>query len=62
VKKKIIVAKSKELKTGSDLAESSKKGYDSKMAVLPTVTMMRRRKTEKPGSTVVRSRMLEVLY
>jgi hypothetical protein len=30
VKKKIIVVKSKEVKTGSNLAESSKEGYGSK--------------------------------
>jgi hypothetical protein len=37
---KIIVAKYKEAKTGSDLAESSKEGYGSKSAVLTTTTMM----------------------
>jgi hypothetical protein len=31
--KKIIVAKSKEVKTRSNLAESSKEGHDSKRAV-----------------------------
>jgi hypothetical protein len=30
-----IVAKSKEMKTGCNLAESSKEGYGSKRAVLP---------------------------
>jgi hypothetical protein len=38
--KKIIVAKSKEVKTGSNLSESSKEGYGSKTAVLPEVVMM----------------------
>jgi hypothetical protein len=38
--KQIIVAKSKEVKTGSNLAESSKGGYGSKSAVLPMMVMM----------------------
>jgi hypothetical protein len=38
--KKIIVPKSKEVKTGSILAEFSKEGYGSKRAVLPMVMMM----------------------
>jgi hypothetical protein len=38
--KKIIVAKSKEVKTGSNLAESSKESYDSRRAVLPVMMMM----------------------
>jgi hypothetical protein len=37
---KIIVTKSKEVKTGCNLAESSKKGYGSKRAVLPVMMMM----------------------
>jgi hypothetical protein len=39
-KRKITVAKSKEVKTGSNLAESSKEGYGSKRAVLPMMMMM----------------------
>jgi hypothetical protein len=35
--KKIIVAKSKEVKSGCNLAEPSKKGYGSKRHVLPTM-------------------------
>jgi hypothetical protein len=38
--KKIIVAKSKEVKTGYSLAESSKEGYGSKWAVLPMMMIM----------------------
>jgi spore maturation protein SpmB len=38
--KKITVAKSRQVKTGSNLAESSKEGYGSKRAVLPMVMMM----------------------
>jgi hypothetical protein len=38
--KKITVAKSKEVKTGYNLAESSKKGYGSKRAVLPLMMMI----------------------
>jgi hypothetical protein len=38
--KRIVVLKSKEVKTGSNQAESSKKGYGSKTAVLPVVVMM----------------------
>jgi hypothetical protein len=34
-RKEIIVAKSKEVKTGSNLAESSREGYGSRSAVLP---------------------------
>jgi hypothetical protein len=37
--KKITVAKSKEMKTWSNLAGSSKKGYGSKRAVLPIMMM-----------------------
>jgi hypothetical protein len=37
--KKIIVAKSKEVKTGSNITESSKKGYGSKSAVLMIMMM-----------------------
>jgi hypothetical protein len=39
--KSIIVAKSKEVKTRYTLAESSRKGYGSKGAVLLVVMMMR---------------------
>jgi hypothetical protein len=39
-KKKIIVAKSKEVKPGCNLAEFSKEGYGSKRAVLPTTMIM----------------------
>jgi hypothetical protein len=35
LRKLIAVAKSKEVKTGCNLAESSKKGHGSKRAVLP---------------------------
>jgi hypothetical protein len=35
--KKIIVTNSKEVKTGCNLAESSKEGYGSKRAVLPMI-------------------------
>jgi hypothetical protein len=35
--KKNIVAKSKEVKTGSNLAESSKEGYGPERAVLPMI-------------------------
>jgi hypothetical protein len=38
--KSINVAKSKEVKTGSNLGDFSKEGYGSKSAVLPTTTMM----------------------
>jgi hypothetical protein len=38
--KQITVAKSKEVKTGSNLAESSKEGYGSKRVVLPMMMMM----------------------
>jgi hypothetical protein len=38
--KKFIVAKSKEVKTGSNLAESYKEGYGSKRAVLPVVMVV----------------------
>jgi hypothetical protein len=38
--KKITDAKSKEVKTESSVAESSKEGYGSKGAVLPMITMM----------------------
>jgi hypothetical protein len=34
------VPKTAEIKTGCDLAESSKEGYGSKMAVLPMTTMI----------------------
>jgi hypothetical protein len=37
--KKILVAKSEEMKTESDLAESFMEGYGSKGAVLPTMLM-----------------------
>jgi hypothetical protein len=37
---KITVAKSKEVKTRSNLAESSKEGYGLKSAVLPIMMMM----------------------
>jgi hypothetical protein len=40
VKKKIIVAKSKEVKTRSNLAESSKEGYGSTSAVLPMMVVV----------------------
>jgi hypothetical protein len=39
--KKIIVAKSKKVKTGCNLAESSKEGYGSKRAVLAMVMVIR---------------------
>jgi hypothetical protein len=39
-KKKTIVMKPKEVKTGLNLAESSKEGYGSKRAVLPLMMMM----------------------
>jgi hypothetical protein len=39
-KKKIIAAKSKEVKSGCNLVESSKEGYGSKRAILPTTMMM----------------------
>jgi hypothetical protein len=38
--KKIAVAISKVVKTGRNLAESSKKRYGSKMAALPVMMMM----------------------
>jgi hypothetical protein len=38
--KKFTVAKSKEVKTGYYLAESSKEGYGPKRAVLPVMLMM----------------------
>jgi hypothetical protein len=38
--KKIIVAKCKEVKTGCNLAESSKEGYGPKRVVLPMMMMM----------------------
>jgi hypothetical protein len=38
--KKFIVAKSKEVKTGCNLAESSKEGCGSKRVVLPIMMMM----------------------
>jgi hypothetical protein len=44
--KRIIVAKSKEVKTGCNLAEFSKEGYGSKRAVLP-ITMMMKQTTNK---------------
>jgi hypothetical protein len=34
------VAKSKEVQTGCNLAESSKEGYDSKIAVLPMMMIV----------------------
>jgi hypothetical protein len=37
---KIVVAKSKEMKPGSNLTESSEQGYGSKMAVSPMMMMM----------------------
>jgi hypothetical protein len=40
--KRITVAKPKEVKTGSNLAESSKEDYGSTRAVLPMVVMMTR--------------------
>jgi hypothetical protein len=36
----MIVAKSKEVKTRSNLAESPKEGYGSKRAVLPVMMVM----------------------
>jgi hypothetical protein len=39
-KQKSIVAKSKEVKTGTNLAESFKEGYGLKTAVLPMMMMM----------------------
>jgi hypothetical protein len=39
--KKITVAKSKEVKIGSNLAESSKEGYGSKRDVLPMVMLIK---------------------
>jgi hypothetical protein len=38
--KNIIVAQSKEVKTGSNLAESSKEGYGSERTDLPLMMMM----------------------
>jgi hypothetical protein len=38
--KRIVVAKSKELKTGCNLAECSKEGHGSKRAVLPMMMMI----------------------
>jgi hypothetical protein len=38
-KKKIIVVKSKDVKTGSNRAEFSKEDYGSKIVVLPMMTM-----------------------
>jgi hypothetical protein len=38
--KKKIVAKSKEVKSGCNLAESSKKGYGSKGAVSPMIMVL----------------------
>jgi hypothetical protein len=38
--KKIIVAKSKEVNTGSDLAESSKEDYGSRRALLAMIMMI----------------------
>jgi hypothetical protein len=38
--KRVTVAKFKEVKTGSNLAESSKEYYGSKRAVLPMMKMM----------------------
>jgi hypothetical protein len=38
--KRIIVAKSKEVKTGSYLSESFKKGYGSNSAVLPMMLLL----------------------
>jgi hypothetical protein len=38
--KKIIIAKSKDVKTGSNLAGSSKEGYGSKRGVLSMMMMM----------------------
>jgi hypothetical protein len=38
--KKINVAKSKEVKTGLNLAESSKEGYGSKRALFPMIMTM----------------------
>jgi hypothetical protein len=40
LQKKNIVANSKEVKTRSNLAESSKEGYGSKTAVLPTTMIL----------------------
>jgi hypothetical protein len=37
---KYIIAKSRKVKTGCNLAESSKEGYGSKRAVLPVIMMM----------------------
>jgi hypothetical protein len=38
--KKITVAKSKEVKTGSNVAETFKEAYDTKRAVLPMIKPM----------------------
>jgi hypothetical protein len=38
--KKIIVMKSKEVETGSNMTESSKEGFSSKRAVLPVMTVI----------------------
>jgi hypothetical protein len=40
VHKKIVVTKSKEVKTGRDLAESFKEGCGSRRAVFPVILMM----------------------
>jgi hypothetical protein len=41
LQRQIIVTKSKEVKIGSNLAESSKEGYGSKIALLPIMMMMK---------------------
>jgi hypothetical protein len=48
---KIIFAKTKEVKTGSNLAESSKEGYGSKTAVLTTTVMINLRGHFKSSRT-----------
>jgi hypothetical protein len=40
--KKIIVAKSKQVKTGSNPVESPKEGYGSKRVALPMLLMIRK--------------------
>jgi hypothetical protein len=44
-----IVKKSKEVKTGSNLVETSRKVYDLKRAVLPMMIMMMMMKWEECG-------------
>jgi hypothetical protein len=47
-KKKITVAKSRELKTGSNVTESSKEGYGSQGAVLPVLMLKKNTNYKAP--------------